>query len=320
MSVECPSTKKSYVLDVSVVAKPYLAEIADKIAKKFGKAMKPKMVGVLANEDPFAKMYAKWTKKACERTGIVYETLECKRTDLEDVVYDLNENKNVHGIMVYYPVFGSFPSFMAGVSMDSYIANCISNEKDVEGMCFTYIQALYQNRRHLKNKKGLEVKSILPCTPLAVVKILEHLKAYDSKEKLKGKTITVINRSQIVGHPLAAMLCNDNAEVFSKDIDSMFVFKKDQKGRGRLCETEILFEDALEKSAIIISGVPSKGYKVPVKHIKPGTIFINVSSHKNVVEEELLKKPGMVYVPKVGKVTVAMLQRNLLRLYEGYHQ
>lgn len=44
-----------------------------------------------------------------------------------------------------------------------------------------------------------------------------------------------------------------------------------------------------------------------------------MASFKNVDEEALLKIPGVVYVPLVGKVTVAMLERNLMRLYEQFH-
>mmetsp|Transcript_35074 Transcript_35074/g.49057 ORF Transcript_35074/g.49057 Transcript_35074/m.49057 type:complete len:320 (-) Transcript_35074:174-1133(-) len=309
------------IVDVAVVAKPFLDDIKAFVDKEFPDGNSPKLVGILANEDPFAKMYAKWTRKACERVGLRYETIECKRTELEDKVYELNEDAEISGMMVYYPVFGTLPSFMAGVSMDSYISNCVDFKKDVEGMCFTYIQALYRNQRVMKNDKGGNVKSILPCTPLACVKILEHLQVFDSKEGLAGKTITVINRSQIVGHPLAAMLANDGAEVYSKDIDSMFLFKKDSKGRGRLYETEKNFKDVLKESDVVISGVPSKGYKVPVEDLSNNTVFLNVSSHENVDKEELFqKKKGITYIPKVGKVTVAMLQRNLIRLYNGYHK
>lgn len=46
---------------------------------------------------------------------------------------------------------------------------------------------------------------------------------------------------------------------------------------------------------------------------------MNVASFKNVDEESLLKVPGVVYVPLVGKVTVAMLERNLMRLFEQFH-
>mmetsp|Transcript_19010 Transcript_19010/g.30222 ORF Transcript_19010/g.30222 Transcript_19010/m.30222 type:complete len:115 (-) Transcript_19010:133-477(-) len=93
------------------------------------------------------------------------------------------------------------------------------------------------------------------------------------------------------------------------------------KGRGRLYETEKNFKDVLKESDVVISGVPSKGYKVPVEDLSNNTVFLNVSSHENVDKEELFqKKKGITYVPKVGKVTVAMLQRNLIRLYNGYHK
>lgn len=58
---------------------------------------------------------------------------------------------------------------------------------------------------------------------------------------------------------------------------------------------------------------------MPTEWIQPNTTVVNVASYKNVDEESLLKIPGVVYVPMVGKVTVAMLERNLMRLYEQFH-
>ena len=73
-------------------------------------------------------------------------------------------------------------------------------------------------------------KCVLPCTPLAVVKILEHLGAYDDQhaagDRMAGKTVTIVNRSEIVGRPLAAMLANDGATVYSVDIDSTYIFRR----------------------------------------------------------------------------------------------
>ena len=65
--------------------------------------------------------------------------------------------------------------------------------------------------------------------------------------------------------------------------------------------------------------MPTKNYKLPTEWVNPNTTVVNVSSFKNVDEEALLKIPGVVYVPLVGKVTVAMLERNLMRLYEQFH-
>ena len=73
------------------------------------------------------------------------------------------------------------------------------------------------------------------------------------------------------------------------------------------------------QSSIVITGVPTKSYVLPSEWIQPNTTVVNVASYKNVDEESLLKIPGVVYVPMVGKVTVAMLERNLVRLFEQFH-
>lgn len=68
-----------------------------------------------------------------------------------------------------------------------------------------------------------------------------------------------------------------------------------------------------------MTGVPTKAYRLPTEWIQPGTTVVNVASFKNVDEDALLQIPGVVYVPQVGKVTVAMLERNLMRLYDQFH-
>ena len=68
-----------------------------------------------------------------------------------------------------------------------------------------------------------------------------------------------------------------------------------------------------------MTGVPTKSYRLPTEWIQPNTTVVNVASFKNVDEAELLKIDGVTYVPMVGKVTVAMLERNLMRLYYNFH-
>lgn len=299
------------VLDVSSIAVPFRSEIKSLIESKYKDCPKPKLVAFMANEDKGARSYARWTKRACKADLIDFELRECKKVDLEDQLEQANEDPNVHGIMVYYPVYGAVPSFYGG-SMDEYIRNCVSLDKDVEGMCHTYRHALYSDKRFIDKKN--QKKSILPCTPLAIVKILEPL-VYEPGTKLKGKTISIINRSEVVGHPLAAMLANDGATVYSIDIDSIFVFEK-VGGRGRLLETPETAESACKKSDVIVCGVPSKSYKINLDWVKDNTVVVNVSPFKCVDVDALLKKTGCVWVPMVGKLTVAMLERNLMRLYE----
>jgi methylenetetrahydrofolate dehydrogenase (NAD+) len=70
---------------------------------------------------------------------------------------------------------------------------------------------------------------------------------------------------------------------------------------------------------VVITGVPTKQYRLPTEWVAPNTTVVNVSSYKNVDEDALLTIPGVVYVPMVGKVTVAMLERNLMRLFDQFH-
>ena len=188
----------------------------------------PLLVGLLANKDPAAKQYAEWTGKACRNDGLRYELRSVDDPiDVEAALMDANNDPRVHGIIVYYPIFGQQESF-SGASQDDYLRDSVSHMCDVEGLCHTYRSNLYRNVRYLDHPLNKQ-KCLLPCTALSVVKILEKCPGcYDSDKpvgrKLEGKIVTVINRSEIVGRPLAAMLANDGAEVFSIDVNSIYKF------------------------------------------------------------------------------------------------
>lgn len=306
-------------------------------------------MGLLANKDPAAKKYAEWTGRACRADGLRYElrTLD-DPIDVERALNDANDDPRVHGIIVYYPIFGQEESF-SGASQDDYLRDTVSYKCDLEGLCHTYRTNLYRNVRYLDYPANTQ-KCLLPCTALSVVKILEQCPGcYDKLKPLgshmQGQTVTVINRSEIVGRPLAAMLHNDGAEVYSIDINSIYLFRG---GRLHKCPDEtpescvrkvrrqidkwscllfvsiqihlfLLLSLSCVQSLIVVTGVPTKAYRLPTEWIQPNTTVVNVASFKNVDEEALLKVPGVVYVPMVGKVTVAMLERNLMRLFENFH-
>ncbi|EQC42774.1 methylenetetrahydrofolate dehydrogenase (NAD+) [Saprolegnia diclina VS20] len=301
-------------VNATEVAAPFSAAMKEYVRTEL-RGIGPKLVGFLANDDESARKYAEWTGKACVRDGIRYELREVPKERLQEAVEDANRDPEVHGILVYYPCFGTFPSFYGG-TMDDFIRDSISIKKDVEGLCQYYRGNLYRNIRYVDDERTQ--KCVLPCTPLAIVKILEHLNVYNfgqpEGEHLLGKRITIINRSDIVGRPLAAMLANDGADVYSVDINSLYLFR-----RGKLIECSETPAEAAKKSHVIITGVPVASYKLPLEWVSEGTVIINVASHKNVDEAALMQIPGVKYVPLVGKVTVAMLERNLMRLYENFH-
>jgi len=140
-------------------------------------------------------------------------------------------------------------------------------------------------------------------------------------DRAYGKTITVINRSEVVGRPLAALLSNDGARVFSADIDSIQEYTKRPTTtaarrlyhpRHVVHPTSNTLEQCLALSDVVISAVPSANYKVPTASLKDGCICVNVSSEKNF--EKDVREKASLYLPSVGKVTILMLLRNLMRL------
>jgi methylenetetrahydrofolate dehydrogenase (NAD+) len=306
------SSNPELKIDAAQIALPFRSEVRELISKL---PKPPRLVGLLGQNDEGAKKYAEWTKKACVEDGIDFVLITVDKMGLETELEKANRDPDVHGIMIYYPCFGNKPSFYGG-SQDDYLRDSVRIEKDVEGLCHTYRHNLYHNVRHLDAEAT--VKSILPCTPLALVKVVEYLGLYNRElphgEQLQGKVITIINRSEIVGRPVAAMLANDGAEVYSVDIDSVW---RMQRGKIEDMETGFGVEEAVRKSDVIITGVPVKTYRLNIEWVPPSAAVVNFSHFKNVDEADLLAK-GCRYVPLVGKVTVSMLERNLVRLFYNF--
>ncbi|KAI4749561.1 methylenetetrahydrofolate dehydrogenase [Aureobasidium sp. EXF-12298] len=288
------------------IAKKLQAEVAEGLAKLH---RKPHLVGFLANKDPAARMYAGWTGKTCVDNGFAFTLREVEREELEEAIRDANADDTVDGILVYYPVFNT--------SRDRTIQYVVDMHKDVEGLSPKLINNMYQNIRFLDPPHNTQ-KSILPCTPLAMIKILEYLNIYntilDYGKRLWGRRITVINRSEVVGRPLAALLANDGAEVYSVDVTGVQRFSRGQGLRNQQHVVEekpdMTMDDCLAISDVVISGVPGDKFKVPVEKIRDGAVCINFSSEKNFTPQ--VKEHASIYVPAVGKVTIMILLRNLL--------
>lgn len=314
-SQQVPATCKVFL--AGTICKGLLTEVQDSLSKL---KEKPKLVGFLANEDPAAKMYAEWSAKTCMENGFEFDLRTVDKEAIEDAILAANMDESVNGIIVYYPIFPR-PS-----RQDQYIQQLVALEKDVEGLSHKYIFNMYQNIRFLNPPVNTQ-KSILPCTPLAVVKVLEFLHVYNNilpyGNRLFGKTITVINRSEVVGRPLAALLANDGATVYSIDLDGVQVFTRGSGIKKRHHEAHVLkektLEDCLPLSDVVISGIPGKDYKVDTNLIRDGAVCVNFSSEKNF-DSNAVKEKASIYVPAIGKVTIAVLLRNLLRLVQNQQE
>ena len=258
-------------------------------------------------------------------SGFNFELREVDREDIESQILAANHEDRVNGIIVYYPIFND--------RQDQYLQQITAINKDVEGLSHGYIFKLYHNERFLDEAQTQ--KSLLPCTPLAAIKILDYLKVYNSilpyGNRLFGRTVTVINRSETVGRPLAALLANDGACVYSVDINGVQQFTRGQgikKKRHEVVEkADWTLHTCLPASDVVISAIPGESFKVPTDQLRDGVVCINVSTEKVrllATSEHILlifgaqnfnsdvKEKASIYVPAIGKVTIVVLLRNLL--------
>lgn len=141
------------------------------------RGLKPCLVVIQVGDRPESNSYIRGKMRDCNEVGI--ECVVKKYNDnishngLVDVVTSLNDDENVHGIILQLPV----PKHInVGAIQD-----LISPLKDVDGF---NVQSIFH-----------------PCTPAGIVKYLKHI-GY----KFKYKDALVIGRSDIVGKPLANML------------------------------------------------------------------------------------------------------------------
>ena len=291
-------------IDPAPIAHKYVAEAAVGL-QRLGAV--PRVRGYLASPDKPSITYAKATEEAFQAAGFDYDLCTIARLGLEAAIRESNEDAGVHGIFIYFPVFHG--------QQDDYLRNLIHYTKDVEAGSQYWTSKLYENDR-LAMKGDHRRKALLPCTPLAIVKLLTELGAYGDGEgdkPLEGKQVTIFNRSEVTGRPLAMMMSNDGAKVYSFDAYGPLCFVE-----AEACETDISREEALVTSDIVITGVPGDSFDlVQADEISQAAVCINFSSSENFSPG--IEKKARMFVPRVGPMTVAMCMRNALRLYENFH-
>lgn len=224
-------------------------------------------------------MSANANYKSFYLSGFKYTLREVSKDDIEEAILSANNDASFDGIIVYYPIFNN--------RQDQYLQQIVDVGKDVEGLSHRYIFNMYQNIRFLDPETKRQ-KSILPCTPLANIKILEYLNIYNTilpyGNRLFGHTICVVNRSEVVGRPLAALLANDGACVYSVDITGVQKFTRGEglkKGRHEVIDMEgSSLKDVAPLCDVVISGVPGEKYKFDTSLLREGAVCVNFSSEK----------------------------------------
>lgn len=293
------------IIDPSAVAAEYRSALREEIAAL---PTPLHLLGLISGQHGPAETYAEYTRKACAELGVSFELKNVARLEAEAAVAAANLDPNVHGVLIYYPVFGT--------EQDQYLRDSVLPGKDIEGLHSFWSRCLYENRRFIDAEQTK--KAILPCTPLAILKLLEAAGAFvPGKRPLEGRKACVFNRSEVVGRPLASMMANDGALVTSFDIDGPRLFVPGRENEPHsVQETSVDRATALANADIVITGVPSRAFqRIAASELAPGAICVNFSTYANF--EPDVREHAAAFVPRVGPMTVTMALRNTLRLYQN---
>jgi len=294
------------VLDPSPVAAAFREEVRGDVARLASEGRPLRVVGLLGQESGPAATYARFARRGFDDVGIQFDLRHVAPEEVESAVAAANIDPEVDGLFLYYP--------LTDRTGDRWLRELVDPRKDVEGMHSFWSRLLYENQRYIDPDHT--VRAILPCTPLAILKLLERagMRGSGGSAPLAGVTACVINRSELVGRPLAAMLSNDGALVHSLDLAGSVTF---EPAIGRhthdVRDSGIDRAAALASADVVISAVPSRDFElIRGDEIREGAICVDVAEFTNF--DASVMERASVFVPRVGPLTIAMAARNLVRL------
>jgi len=259
----------------------------------------PTLAVILVGLDPASQIYVNAKKKAAKACGM--NSLEftfdnsITQDDLLKQIKQLNQDKNVNGILVQLPLPPHIDK--------TVIINSIDHTKDVDG--FHYINA----GKLLLNQ--VDEDTIIPCTPLGCIQLICNQLGDD----LAGKKAVIIGSSNIVGRPMAALLANRRATILLAN------------SKTPNLKSETLTADII----IACAGVPNL---ITKNMVKKGAIIIDVGINRvknqdggdkiigDVDFENIVNIAGAITpVPGgVGPMTIANLLANNLKLFKSQHK
>lgn len=168
-------------------------ELRERVSEMKEQGQERCLAVIQVGDDPASAVYVRNKKKACEYIGIrslSYELPgETTEEELLDTIKELNNRKDVNGILVQLPLPGHID--------EDRVLLAIDPEKDVDGF-------------HPVNVGNLSIgrPGYVSCTPAGVIQLLKR-----SGVEIEGKECVVLGRSNIVGKPMAMLLTRENGTV-----------------------------------------------------------------------------------------------------------
>lgn len=202
------------------------------------KGVVPKLaiVRIGGNESDMA--YERGAVKRCETLGVAYEkfllSIDVTTEEVVELIEKINKDNTIHGCLLFRPL----PKHLDAEKIE----NTLDPAKDVDCMTERSIGAVFTGKN----------VGYPPCTPQACMEILRYY-GYD----LKGKNVTVIGRSLVVGKPVAMMCMKENATI-------------------TICHTRTVNMPEITKKADILIVAAGRPRIVGADYVSEGQVVIDV--------------------------------------------
>ncbi|MDP7584286.1 MAG: bifunctional 5,10-methylenetetrahydrofolate dehydrogenase/5,10-methenyltetrahydrofolate cyclohydrolase [Verrucomicrobiota bacterium] len=286
------------LIDGRAIAQEVHAETESRVATLKLAGVEPGLVFIRVGEDPASKVYVSMKERTAARLGIRSDTTvlpeNTPETGLLELLGKLNADASVHGVLVQAPL----PRHID----ETNVFSAVSPAKDVDGF-----HPLNAGKLMLGEGGGF-----VPCTPGGVHELLIR-----SGVTIEGAEVVILGRGNIVGKPMAAILCQ-KAKYANATVTLCHSRSRDVAEHCR-------------RADIIVAAMGVAGF-VKANMVKPGATVIDVGVNRvddpatekgyrlvgdvdfaavQPVAGKITPNPG-----GVGPMTIAMLMRNTVRAAE----
>ncbi len=286
------------LIDGRAIAAQIQRELTGRIAALNRRGVSPGLAFVRVGEDPASKVYVGRKEKACAELGFFSETHvlpeQTGESDLLALLEKLNADPRLHGILVQAPL----PKQIR----EAVVYSTVSPQKDVDGFHPVNVGKLM-----LGDPTGFQ-----PCTPAGIRELLVR-----SQVRIGGAEAVILGRGNIVGKPMAAMLCQK---------------EKNANATVTICHSATRDLAAHCRRADILIAAMGVAELVKADMVKPGATVIDVGVNRvsdptskngsrlvgdvdfadvQSVAGKITPNPG-----GVGPTTIAMLMSNTVRAAE----
>ena len=277
-------------IDCKAIREKILNEVKEEVATL---PTQPHLAVVIVGDDKASHTYVKNKEKTCEQVGIKSSVVmlreDIPQIALDTVINQLNNDENVHGILLQLPL----PKHLD----EQRAIDLIDAKRDVDGLTVANAGLVALGRLD---------EAIIPCTPSGVIRMFDEI-GYD----LEGKTVTIIGSSNLFGKPMSQLCLSRNATV------------KMCHSRTNELHNELDFQD------VVISAIGKPKFldnthlsyndvlvDVGINRDENGKLCGDIDIEDVLSIEEEAPKYYTPVPGGIGTITTAMLMKNVIKAYK----